>query len=577
MLETTHNEAKSKDVPDKGSPATGGEQTSGGRLLAKALKNEGVDVIFTLTGGEIVDIFKGCVDEGIRIVDVRHEQAAAHAADGYARMTGKTGCAVVTAGPGTTDAYTGVANAFYEQSAFLIGGLEPLKERHRGALGDLPHTRIMEPVTKFSATVSSTERIAELVSMAFRECYFGAPGPSYLEVPVDVLRGSIDSAQASIPAPGRYRASTKSLGDPRDIISLAAIVAGAKRPCVLFGNQLMTCQANDIAAEFCHTLNIPAYTSGAARGTFAPGNPIYFHYTRHQAMDNADVIMIVGMPLDYRTGYGRSLGRDATIVQIDLDYRTVGMNHDFTLGIVGDAGVVLGSVLDHLKNISDNGSRARDQWVDTLRQAEKKAYEAVLPHLHSESKPIHPLRLAYEIDQFLKEDSIFIGDGGDVVTFSGGVVQPKGPGQWMDTGPLGCLGVGIPFAMAAKLAHPKKEVVCLFGDGSFAMSGWNFESCVRHELPFIGIIGNNWHQNQVRYSTYLHLGKKYGELANELSKVDYSEFAKMHGGYGEEVYEPKDIQPALQRARESGKCALIDVWIDPDAFSPGTMHQTMYM
>ena len=275
MLETTHKEAKGKDVPEKESPATGGEQISGGRLLAKALKNEGVDVIFTLTGGEIVDIFKGCVEEGIRIVDVRHEQAAAHAADGYARMTGKTGCAVVTAGPGTTDAYTGVANAFYEQSAFLlIGGLEPLKERHRGALGDLPHTRIMEPVTKFSATVSSTERIAELISMAFRECYFGAPGPSYLEVPVDVLRGSVDTAQVVLPAQGRYRASTRSLGDPRDIASLAAILAGAKRPCVLFGNQLMTCRANDVATEFCHTLNIPAYTSCASRGTFSPDDPM---------------------------------------------------------------------------------------------------------------------------------------------------------------------------------------------------------------------------------------------------------------------------------------------------------------
>ena len=160
-------------------------------------------------------------------------------------------------------------------------------------------------------------------------------------------------------------------------------------------------------------------------------------------MNSADVIMIVGMPLDYRTGYGRSLGQDAKVVQIDLDYRTVGMNRDFTLGIAGDAGVVMKAVLDQLKNVCDNGARARDPWVATLRQAEKKAYEAVLPHLRSENKPIHPLRLAYEIDRFLKEDSIFIGDGGDVVTFSGGVVQPKGPGQWMRYGTArmpGCRG-----------------------------------------------------------------------------------------------------------------------------------------
>jgi len=560
-----------------GAQATGAEQISGGRLLAKALKNEGVDVIFTLTGGEIVDVFAGCIAEGIRVIDVRHEQVATHAADGYARLTGKTGCAVVTAGPGTTDAMTGVANAFYDQSAFLlIGGLEPLKERHRGALGDLPHIRLMEPITKFSETVTSIERVAEMVSMAFRECYFGAPGPSYLEIPVDVLRNSVDSTQAPVPGPGRYRASTRSLGDPKDIESLATILAKAKRPCALFGAQLMTCRANDMAVEFCRTLNIPAYTSGPARGTFAPDDPRHFQHTRHQALDKADVIMIVGLPLDYRMGYGRSLRPDATIVQIDLDYRTVGKNHDVSLGIVGDAGVVLRAALDALKNAKDNGARAREGWLEELRQAEQKAVEAALPQLRSESIPIHPLRLAYEINEFLTEDSIFIGDGGDVVTFAGGVIQPKAPGQWMDTGPLGTLGVGTPFAMAAKLAYPKKEVVCLFGDGSFALTGWDFESCVRQGLPFIGIVGNNSHQNQVRYGTRMHLGAKYGELANKLSDVNYSEFAKMLGGYGEEVREPKDIQPALRRARESGKCSLINVWVDPEVFSPGTMHQTMY-
>jgi acetolactate synthase-1/2/3 large subunit len=564
-------------APASGAQTTGAEQINGGRLLAKALKNEGVDVIFTLTGGEIVDIFAGCIAEGIRVVDVRHEQVAAHAADGYSRLTGKTGCAVVTAGPGTTDAVTGVANAFYDQSAMLlIGGLEPLKERRRGALGDLPHTRIMEPVTKFSETVTGVERVAEMVSMAFRECYAGAPGPSYLEIPVDVLRNSVDATQAPVPAPGRYRASTKSLGDPRDIESFAAMLAKARRPCALFGAQLMTCRANDVAVEFCRTLNLPAFTSGAARGTFAPGDPHYFHYTRRQALDGADLIVVVGLPFDYRMGYGHSLPADATVVQIDLDYRTVGKNHDVSLGIVGDAGVVLRATLDSLSKARDNGARAREGWMDELRQAEKKAVEAALPQLRSDSVPIHPLRLAYEINEFLTEDSIFIGDGGDVVTFAGGVIQPKAPGQWMDTGPLGTLGVGTPFAMAAKLAYPKKEVVCLFGDGSFALTGWDFESCVRQGLPFIGVVGNNSHQNQVRYGTRLHLGMKYGELANKLSDVSYSEYAKMLGGYGEEVRDPKDIQPALQRARASGKCSLINVWVDPEVFSPGTMRQTMY-
>jgi acetolactate synthase I/II/III large subunit len=559
------------------STAAANEQITGGRLLAKALKNEGVDVIFTLTGGEIVDIFAGCIAEGIRVVDVRHEQVAAHAADGYSRLTGKTSCAVVTAGPGTTDAITGVANAFYDQSAFLlIGGLEPLKERLRGALGDLPHVRLMEPITKFSETITSTERIGEMVSTAFRECYSGAPGPSYLEVPVDVLRNSVDSTQAPLPAPGRYRASTRSLGDPKDIETLAESLAKAKRPCALFGSQLMTCRADNVAVEFCRRLNIAAYTSGAARGAFPPNDPHHFQHTRREALQKADVILIVGLPLDYRMGYGRALRPDATVVQIDLDYETVGRNHDFSVGIVGDAGVVMQAALDALNSSKAKSAQERQTWLDELRSAERKAADAVLQHLHSDSKPIHPLRLAHEINEFLTADSIFIGDGGDVVTFAGGVIEPKGPGQWMDTGPLGTLGVGTPFAMAAKLAYPQKEVVCLFGDGSFALTGWDFESCVRQNLPFIGVIGNNSHQNQVRYGTRLHLGMNYGELANKLSDVKFSDFARMLGGYGEEVREPSDIQAALRRARESGKCSLINVWVDPEVFSPGTMHQTMY-
>jgi acetolactate synthase-1/2/3 large subunit len=196
--------------------------------------------------------------------------------------------------------------------------------------------------------------------------------------------------------------------------------------------------------------------------------------------------------------------------------------------------------------------------------------------LLSDASPIHPLRLAHEINQFLTENTIFIGDGGDVVTFSGGVIQPKSPGHWMDPGPLGTLGVGTPFAMAAKLARPEKEVVCLFGDGAFGLTGWDFETCVRYGLPFIGVVGNNSHMNQIRYGQTTKYGKARGEVANHLGDVHFEQFARMLGGHGEEVREARDIAPALRRARESGKCALINVWIDPDVYAPGTMNQTMY-
>ncbi|MFQ5775096.1 MAG: thiamine pyrophosphate-binding protein [Kiloniellaceae bacterium] len=557
-----------------------GNVISGGHLVAKALKNEGIDVIFTLCGGHIIDIYDGCLDEGIKIIDVRHEQVAAHAADGYARMSGKPGCAVVTAGPGTTDAVTGVANAFRAESPMLvIGGQGALGQHKMGSLQDLPHVDMMQPITKFAATVPSTARVADMISMAFRECYNGAPGPSFLEIPRDILDDEIDISTAVIPQAGRYRASTRSIGDPADVEKLANLLVNAERPCVLFGQQLWTCGGTNAAIEFVRTLNIPAYFNGAGRGTLPPGDPHHFHRTRRYAFDKADVIVIVGTPFDFRMGYGKRLRADATVVQIDMDYRTVGKNRDISLGLVGDVGRIVQAVTDAATGRADIGAKRREAWLEELRAAEKAAYEKLLPRLTDDSTPINPYRVAYEINAFLSEDTIYIGDGGDVVTISAQAVQPRSPGHWMDPGPLGTLGVGTPFAMAAKFVHPDKEVLCYFGDGAFTLTGWDFETCVRFKLPFLGVIGNNSAMNQIRYGQIAKYGPERGDVANKLGDVEFSKFARMLGGHGEEVREPGRIRPALERAREavrSGVPALVNIWVDPEVYAPGTMAQTMY-
>ncbi len=556
------------------------EKISGGHLVAKALKNEGVDVIFTLCGGHIIDIYDGCLDEGIKIIDVRHEQVAAHAADGYARQSGKPGCAVVTAGPGTTDAITGIANAFRAESPMLlIGGQGALSQHKMGSLQDLPHVDILTPITKFAATVSSTDRIADMVSMAFRECFNGAPGPSFLEIPRDVLDAEIEVGAARIPEAGHYRASTKTLADPEDIERLADILVKAERPCVLFGTQVWTCRATDAAREFARTLNIPAYLNGSGRGTFPPGDPHHFHRTRRVAFDKADVIVIVGTPFDFRMGYGKRLRAGATVVQIDMDYRTVGKNRDISLGLVGDVGRVLAAVTDAATGRIDNGAKKRKAWMEELRAGEDALFEKLLAEFTSDAVPINPYRVAYEINEFLTEDTIYIGDGGDVVTISAQAVQPRSPGHWMDPGPLGTLGVGVPFAMAAKYVHPEKEVLCYFGDGSFSLTGWDFETCVRFDLPFLGIVGNNSAMNQIRCGQIIKYGEQRGNVGNLLGDVPFDKFAEMLGGHGEEVREPKDIRPALERAREavaSGKPALVNIWVDRDVWAPGTKRQTMY-
>jgi acetolactate synthase-1/2/3 large subunit len=547
---------------------------SGGHLVAKALKAEGVDTIFTLSGGHIVDIYDGCIDEGIRIIDVRHEQVAAHAADGYSRVTGRTGVAVVTAGPGTTDAVTGVANAYRAESPMLlIGGQGALSQHQMGSLQDLPHVDIMKPITKFASSVPSTARVADMVSMAFRECYNGAPGPSFLEIPRDVLDAKVPLEKARIPEPGHYRWSTRSLGDPRDIEKLAGILAKSRQPVVLLGTQTWTCRAAEEATRFAKTLNVPVFMNGAGRGTLPPGDPHAFQLTRRYAFNKADVIVIVGTPFDFRMGYGARLSKSATVVQIDMDYRTVGKNRDIDLGLVGDVGMILGAVADAA---GKQGADGRKGWLGELRAEEGRLEEERLPMIKSDATPIHPYRLVYEINRFLDENTVYIGDGGDIVTFSGQVVQPRGPGLWMDPGPLGTLGVGVPFVLATKLARPDRNVLALFGDGAFGLTGFDFETLVRNKLPFVGVVGNNSAWNQIRFGQIAKYGKERGDIGNLMGDVHFDKFAQILGGYGEEVRDPKDIRPALERARESGLPSLINVWIDPEAYSPGTQNQTMY-
>ena len=559
-----------------------GGVVSGGHLVARALKNEGVDTIFTLCGGHIIDIYDGCVEEGIRIIDFRHEQTAAHAADGYARQTGRLGVVVTTAGPGCTNAVTGVATAFRSESPILhISGQGALTQHKMGSLQDLPHVDMMTPITKFSAGVYSTERAADMVCMAARECFNGAYGPAYLEFPRDVLDREVPVDSAVVPERGAYRASTRAIGDPADIETLAEMLTKSERPAVLFGQQVWTCHGHKDAADFVRAYDIPAYMNGASRGLLAPDDPLHFDRTRRDAFSRADVILIVGTPFDFRMGYGKRIAREATLVQIDQNYGTVGKNRDITLGLAGDPGAILAALSQAASAHGDNSAREkRRAWMQELRKLEKEKLDKLLPLFRSEQNPIHPYRLAYEINEFLGDDTVYVGDGGDIVTISAQAVRPRRPGQWMDPGALGSLGVGTGFSMAAKLANPEKEVVCLYGDGSFGMTAFDLETAQRFGAPFLSVIGNNSHMNQIRYGQVAKYGPERGEVGNALSDVEFGKFAEMLGGYGEEVREAAEIRPALLRAREAiaktGKCAVVNVWVDPDEYAPGTKAQTMY-
>jgi acetolactate synthase-1/2/3 large subunit len=556
---------------------TAAQAITGGQVVAKMLKQEGVKHIFTISGGHIIDIYNGCLDEGIRIVDVRHEQVAAHAADAYARITG-LGCAVVTAGPGTTDAVTGIANAFRAESPMLlIGGGGPLKQYRMGALQDLPHVPMMAPISKFASTVMTTERCGEMIGQAFREMYNGALGPAYLEIPHDILDGSVNAAKVRYPRNFRVRGANGSpvpefIGDPNTLAQVAELITAAERPAVLFGTQARICRAHDAIDRFARHFNIPVYVNGGARGTLPRNHPYNFMPSRKTAFENADVILLVGTPLDFRMGYGRRLSTKAKIVIVDMDYRNVGYNRDFDFGLVGNIRSILSAMCEASKG---DFARRHDPFIKMLREDEAKAGNKNDKIIAAGAVPIHPVRLCHEINEFLREDTVYIGDGGDVVTFSGSIVKPHKPGGWMDPGPLGTLGVGTGFAMASKFAQPERDVVVLYGDCSFSLTGFDFETMVRNKLPYVGVIGNNASWNQIRYGQEVKYPGR-GDVGNVVDDVRFDKFAEAMGGFGIRVTEPEQIRPALEKARDSGKPALVDVVIDRNVYSGGTMNQTMY-
>jgi acetolactate synthase-1/2/3 large subunit len=362
------------------------------------------------------------------------------------------------------------------------------------------------------------------------------------------------------------------IGDRNVVGQVAELLAKAERPVALFGTQTRTCRAHEEVDRFARQFNLPVYVNGAARGTLPRDHPYNFMPSRKTAFEQADVIFLVGTPLDFRMGYGRRLSARAKIVILDMDYRNVGYNRDFDFGLVGNIRSILAAMCEASQG---DVARRHDPFLHTLREEELRSRDKNQAIISANETPIHPVRLCHEINEFLLDDTVYIGDGGDIVTFSGSIVKPHRPGGWMDPGPLGTLGVGTGFALASRLAQPQRDVVVLFGDGSFGLTGFDFETMVRNKLAFVGVIGNNSSWNQIRYGQE----RKYpgrGDVGNLLEDVRFDRFAEAMGGVGIRVTKPDEIRPALERARASGRPSLVDVVVNRDVYSSGTTNQTMY-
>lgn len=537
--------------------------THGGRLVAMALKAAGVECVFTLSGGHVMAIYDGCLDEGIKVVDVRHEQAAVHAADAWARLNpGVPGVAILTAGPGVTDGVTGVANAWRANSPILvIGGQGPFDNLRRGSLQEMDHVSVMRPITKWADACYQTDRLGEYVEAAIRTAMSGVPGPAFLEIPMDTLGGPVDLERTQVP---RFRDYRVAHAAPAARVEEAArVLAGAQRPVVMAGTALKWSEGGPALRRFVEATSIPCFTNGMARGQLPMSHPQFFNRTRKQALGEADVVVLAGTPLDFRMRYGAAIPAGATIVQLDLDETLIGQNRWTDVGLPGNLGVNLDALLAAL----DAGGHSVDasEWSATLRAAEDEAEAALAAQLTSDETPIDPLRLCAEIAEFVDTDPemIVIGDGGDIVAQASKVLRVPERGTWMDPGPLGTLGVGMPFALAAQVANPDRRVLIIYGDGSFGLNGFEYDTAVRFGLPIVGIVGNDAAWGQMMRPQAMLYGRER-LVATELHYTRYDKVVEALGGHGEHVTKPADIGPALERAFASGAPALVNVEIRQD-------------
>ncbi len=526
----------------------------GGQIIARALKNEGVDAVFTLTGGHIVPILDGCVQEGIRVVDVRHEQAAGHAAEAYTRLTGRLGVAAVTAGPGVTGTVTAVANAFHGSNPMLvIGGRHMIRQELKGGLQEMDHPRIFEPITRWSATAWQVDRLAEYVSTAARHAFQGRGGPVFLDVPMDVQFDMVE--ETAVRFPESYRANTGLGTDSSSLDWIVETLNDADRVMIFAGSGAPTGVENRLA-ELADLLQAPTFVNSRARGSLTHGHALLGNSQRSRAMAEAEVVLALGVDWDFRTAYGEKISSEATVIQVDADAAKIGWNRPAHIGVQADPMTVVSQLVERGEDLRREEVPV---WTKYIMEAEAQKAEQARAESLDDSSPVMPQRFAREVSEFFGTDAIVAVDGGDIVSTTARWLQVSTPGHVLDAGPFGTLGVGAPYAIAAKTVFPDKLVGIVFGDGGFGFNAMEYDTMARHDLPVIGVIGNDGVWSNIK--TFHRMAFPDRLVATDLGVRPYHEMVKGLGGYGEFVDDPAEIRPALERAVGSGLPALVNVHI----------------
>jgi acetolactate synthase-1/2/3 large subunit len=529
----------------------------GGELVARALAAQGVDTLYTLCGGHVAPIYDGCLNQDIDIIDFRHEQAAAHAADAHARLRHNIGAALVTAGPGVTDALTGVANAYQARSPLvLLGGAAPLMTKGMGALQEIPQTPLFETITKASFTIDRTADIPQRLADAFRLALSGRPGPVFVELPFDILFNAIDAPETA----GRF-VPEPVMPDIAELARTFDLLRTAEKPLIIAGTQVYWDRGHDALRALTDQTAIPVFTNGAGRGTLPMTHPHCFKAARSAALREADLVLLLGTPLDFRLKYGKKdWNLEGKLIQIENDPGELNHNRAAEVAMLADARLALEALSEGLQGIR------YDDWLARVRALEAPKREQLARWAALDDAPVNHYRFAAAVNDFLDEETILIGDGGDIVSASARVIDLSYPGQWLDPGPLGCLGVGAPFAIAAQHLHPEKKVLIVSGDGSFGLNGFEFDTAVRFGLPIVAMVGNDAGWGQIRGPQKAMVGEERA-VATSLAPTRYDKVVEALGGYGEHVERPEQLKGALARAFASGKPACIDVALDPEGMA----------
>ncbi|MBI9083528.1 MAG: hypothetical protein JEZ11_08015 [Desulfobacterales bacterium] len=571
---------------------------SGGKIIGDILKRFEVPFLFTLCGGHISPILVAAKQAGIRVVDVRDEATAVFAADAVGRLTGRPGVAAVTAGPGVTNTLTAVKNAQMAQSpVILLGGAAPTVLRGRGALQDIDQISLILTAVKAAMTIEQNCDIIPIMEKAFETAVTGLPGPVFVECPIDLLydealvrkwysapdkaggslrsrvtgiylKRRVDRMFACDPTTDTAEAAAPAIDDPssRNLNRVAVKLEKASKPVLIVGSQALGRpeKAGELAAAVTG-LGLPVYLTGMARGLLGRDHPLQMRHNRRQALKAADLVMLAGMPCDFRLDYGRAIPRSASLVAINRSRADLTLNRKPDVGVLGDPAAFLCALTR--QGLKTDWSH----WVAHLKDEEGRREEAIDDQAAATTDFVNPIAFLRTLDRFLGKDGIIVGDGGDFVASAAYVLQPQRPLSWLDPGVFGTLGVGAGFALGAALCRPEAEIWLIYGDGAAGYSLQEFDTMVRHGIPVIAVVGNDGGWAQIARDQKEILGD---DVATVLRRTDYHKVAEGYGGKGLLVDRPEQILPALTRAREmaqSGRPVLVNVLIGRTDFRKGSI------